>query len=529
MTETVFLQNVARELPDYLRDESRTVGDADTISFPRTADELQQHVEKADRAGIPLTIQGARTGITAGAVPDGGHILNLSHLNAIRGLRRQEGQDAYLVCVEPGVLLADLHAAVAEKSFNTDGWSTESLAALESLRSGGAYFFPPDPTETSASIGGMVACNASGSRSLRYGATREYVNRLRIMLADGDRLDIERGRDRATADCVTLRTGRGRELTAALPGYKMPAVKNAAGYFSAPNMDLVDLFIGSEGTLGIFTEIELRLIPAPLCTWGITAFLPSADASIEFAMCVRSLDPAPAAIEYFDANALQFLRSERQSNPAFKELPDPPAAECEAVYLEYHTDDEAAAEEAVLQISEALVRGGGNEEDTWLATDGRELARLKDFRHAVPEAVNLCIDRRRKEEPALTKLGTDLAVPDDQLAPVMEMYRHDLAEKALEYVVFGHIGNNHVHVNILPRDMTEYDKGRQLYLKWAQRVVDSGGTVSAEHGIGKVKTAMLRMMYGNKGIDEMFALKQCLDPAGRLDPGNLFDMANAGG
>ena len=524
MTETGFLDHVAEEWPDYLRDESRRRGVAETLSFPRTAEELRAHVAQASCAGVPVTIQGARTGITAGAVPPGGHVLNLSRLTGIRGLRRLEGDNAYLLCVEPGVVLADLREAVAKQSFDTDGWSAASLAALAALRSGGAYFFPPDPTETSASIGGMVACNASGARSFRYGATRRYVHRLRLVLADGDTLDLERGRERAAGRHFTLRTGQGRCIEGTLPSYGMPAGKNAAGYFARPDMDLVDLFIGSEGTLGVFEAIELRLVPAAPCTWGVMAFLPSGDAALGFVTSVRSAAARPAAVEYFDPNALQFLRSARQGNPAFGELPEPPAGPCAAVYLEYHADSAAAVEEAVVTMSELLGRCGGNEEDTWLASESRELARLKDFRHAIPEAVNLCIDERRKKEPGLTKLGTDLAVPDEQLAGAMTMYGDDLAREGLEYVIFGHAGNNHVHVNILPRDMQEYDRGKALYLDWAKSVVAMGGTVSAEHGIGKLKTAMLRVMYGDAGIEEMRAVKRCFDPRGRLNPGNLFEV-----
>jgi D-lactate dehydrogenase (cytochrome) len=159
-----------------------------------------------------------------------------------------------------------------------------------------------------------------------------------------------------------------------------------------------------------------------------------------------------------------------------------------------------------------------------VASDERELERLKKFRHSAPEAVNLRIDEKRKKEPQLTKLGTDLAVPDSRLQDVMAMYHRDLDASGLEFVMFGHIGNNHIHVNIIPNTLAEYQTGKELYLKWAHAVVEMGGTVSAEHGVGKLKTALLREMYGEKGIGEMRSVKELFDPDNLLGRGNLFGV-----
>jgi D-lactate dehydrogenase (cytochrome) len=148
---------------------------------------------------------------------------------------------------------------------------------------------------------------------------------------------------------------------------------------------------------------------------------------------------------------------------------------------------------------------------------------LKTFRHAVPESVNMLIGERKKAIPELIKLGTDMSVPDDQLENVMAMYHEGLARAGLEYVIFGHIGNNHVHVNILPRSMEEYEQGKALYLDWAKQVVAMGGSVSAEHGIGKNKTEFLKVMYGEEGIQQMRSMKALFDPHSLLNPGNLFN------
>jgi len=165
---------------------------------------------------------------------------------------------------------------------------------------------------------------------------------------------------------------------------------------------------------------------------------------------------------------------------------------------------------------------GGNEDATWLSTSPAEMERLLFFRHAVPESVNLLIDKRRLENPDITKLGTDMAVPDDKLVHIMSMYNRDLDEHKLESVMFGHIGNNHIHVNILPNSLEEYMDGKSLYLEWAREVISLGGTVSAEHGVGKLKTNMLAEMYGQEGISGMLRVKNAFDPEGLLNKGNLF-------
>jgi len=192
------------------------------------------------------------------------------------------------------------------------------------------------------------------------------------------------------------------------------------------------------------------------------------------------------------------------------------------VYVEYHDADEEAvmaAMEAASRMASAL---GGSEDATWVASDDREMERLKRFRHAVPEAVNLTIDERRRSVPQLAKLSTDMAVPDERLGEAMDMYDRGLADRGLESVIFGHIGNNHVHVNILPASAEQYAAGKALYLEWAERVVAMGGSVSAEHGIGKLKVEFLRLMYGDKGVEQMRRTRRVFDPGEAMGRGNLF-------
>lgn len=136
----------------------------------------------------------------------------------------------------------------------------------------------------------------------------------------------------------------------------------------------------------------------------------------------------------------------------------------------------------------------------------------------------MLIDERRRTEPAITKLGSDMSVPDEHLADVMALYRSTLAEAGLEAAAWGHIGNNHLHVNILPRTHEEFTRGKELFCRWAREVTAMGGAVSAEHGVGKIKRDFLKIMYGEDAIAQMVRLKLAFDPAAQLGRGNLMPV-----
>ena len=477
------IETIGSAFDEYLRDESRRTGAAEHIVFAKNEEDIRNALKTA----MPITVQGARTGIAAGAVPEGGLIINLSRMNRVGEV------DDGRVTVQPGALLSE----VREKA------------------EAAGFLYPPDPTETSASIGGMLACNASGAMSYHYGPTRQWVNALRVMLPDGDVLRVERGQ---TADGLSfsLATEGGREISGTLIGLNMPDVKSAAGYFIKPDMDMLDLFVGMEGTLGIITEAELLLCPAPAARQALCAFFPDEAAALSFVRFLRdSLEPV--AIEFFGYRALNLLRESEMDLPAFPDKANT------AIYFEFHGENDEVIEAPVMAAAEKMVELGADDGDCWMADSPKEMDVHKAFRHATPEAVNLLIDRRKKECPDLTKLGTDMSVPDKHLEEVIKLYRDDLADSGLEYVMFGHVGNNHIHVNILPRSMEEVAQGKDLYLKWAAEVVAMGGSVSAEHGIGKIKVPLLETMFGPEGIAAMRAVKKIFDPEGVLSPGNLFN------
>lgn len=517
---------------DFLRDESRETGAADSISFPTGEEDVREIMAVANARHLPVTIQGGRTGITAGAVPAGGHVLNLSRMNQVTGLRFDPVEDSFFLSVQPGVVLADLRMAIAKREFNTAGWFPGSLDALTNLRDHHPLFFPPDPTESTATIGGMIACNASGACTFKYGSTRRYIEGLRVVLADGSMVSLRRGQQKAGKRNFSLLCDNGRKIEGSLPSYRLPPVKNAAGYFAEDDMDLVDLFIGSEGTLGVAVEAELALVRAPAFEWGVMAFFKSEHDALTFVRLIRGdilemqapvIRLRPAAVEFIDSRALNLLRDKKSEYDILADIPDLPPDFHTGVYVEFHGDSEDVLSDAVSTLSEIMVKCGGDESATWAAMDSHEMKRLHDFRHTVPETVNLVIDERRKKEPMLTKLGTDMAVSNSDLEKVMNLYHSALSATPLQYVMFGHIGNNHVHVNVLPSSMAEYELGKEIYLSWAREVIClMGGTVSAEHGIGKLKVALLQEMYGEGGIRQMRAVKRAFDPEFRLNRGNLF-------
>lgn len=523
-------RSLGEEDADYLHDESRLSGCADSIAFPGCGDDLRACLAAAAGRDVPVTFQGARTGITGGAVPDGGAIINFSRMNRILAARRGPDGGISLV-VEPGLTLQELNRRLAIRDLVIDEPDAATRDLIGVLRDGPALFFAPDPTETGASLGGMVSCNASGACSFRYGATRRHVGGLTVVLPDAQTLSVRRGSERGRNRRFSLKTREGRLLEGELPVYRLPSVKNAAGYYVDVDMDLVDLWIGAEGTLGAVAAVEVRLLPAPALRWGLTAFFPGDAEAMRFVRAARGEQDGengaqrikPAAIEYFDTRVLRLIEAGRASNETLQqELPAIPDRAAAAIYLEIHAADENQALEFMERMAPEIADCGGDDASTWIADGDTGLERLHRFRHAAPELVNLRIDEYRRHTPSLTKLGTDMAVPAPFLEKALAMFHADPAGSGLDYVIFGHVGDNHFHVNILPASLDQYAAGKAIYSQWARQVIDWGGTVSAEHGIGKLKTAFLAEMLGREGIAGMRTVRTLFDPDRRCNRGNLF-------
>lgn len=516
-------------LDGYLRDESRTTGWAETISFPRTEEELVELMTWASLGGTDaVTVQGARTGLAAGAVPQGGHVVNLGSMNRVPGLSGDEAGN-FSVTVQPGVVLQDLRRALESRRFDTEGWDQGSLDALEALGQVSPRFFPTDPTETSATIGGMVACNASGARSYRYGPMRRHVKGLRVVLPSGDIVDLKRGQVVSKDGVLSLPCESGAVVEVPVPTYAMPSVKNASGYFAQDPMDAVDLFVGSDGTLGIVSQVELELLPTPPITWGVNCFFMEEGQALDFVEAQDTHRQSLSAVEYFDGDALDILRSQRAHDAAFSSLPEVPKGVRACVYVEIVATDSEEADQALHGVVASMEDVGADPFLTWVGLSAQDRERQRFFRHAVPESVNMLIDGRRQEDPSITKLGSDMAVPAGKLHWVMDLYRRGLAEAGLQSAMWGHIGDNHLHVNVLPKDAADMEKGRALFASWAAAISAVGGTVSAEHGVGKVKRDFLAIMYGPEAIAQMVAVKEAVDPRFLMGRGNLFPVPAAHG
>jgi D-lactate dehydrogenase (cytochrome) len=468
------------EIQSFLSDASfMRDGHAERVVFPESIAEVAEIVAAANLDWVPVTISGAGTGTVGGRVAFGGIVLATDRLNRIKDIVHEERGG--FVVAEAGVVLADLQRAVDQEGL----------------------LYPPDPTERGCFIGGTVATNASGARTFKYGPTRNYVRRLNVVLASGEVLDLRRGAVRADA-AGRIRLGKSIELQ--LPEYRLPATrKNATGYFVAPGMDAVDLFIGSEGTLGVICEVEAQLLPKPKgLLSGVVFFADEADVLALVAEARTRVDAR--ALEFFDQESLKFLR---------EKYPTVPAEAVGAVFFEQETDE--ISEDAVLNQWMALLDQHHALTDSWFATSEQDQQKLREFRHQLPVLMNEWFARYRQR-----KVSTDMAVPDEAFPGLFRLYKESLQASGLRYTIFGHIGDNHVHVNILPRDEAEGARAREFYVQFLKYAARVGGTLSAEHGVGKLKREYLHLFYTDQQLRQMAAVKKALDPNGILGRGNIF-------
>ena len=449
----------------YLTDASNTSGHADCLALPRNTEQVAAVVKHCQENQIPLTVTAQRTSTTGGPVPHGGWLLSME------GLDEVYGPDD----VGAGVILGE-HQDELERA---------------------GKLFPPDPTSRyECTVGAAIACNASGARSFRYGPTRPWIEAVEVVLPTGEIV---------WADRTTPIPGSWPTVS-----WDEPEVKTAAGFFPADN--LLDLMIGQEGSLGIITRARLKIIDAPVDVLGLIVFFPDLPSCLQFVDRARhgaarggnaatSDALNPRAIEYFDHHALALAR---------ERVPDIPAEAHDALFIEIEHDGEPPLDD----WWEALLETGALADDTIVADDASSRKRLYAVRHAIPAGVNETVVAN-----GMPKVGTDFAVPDAALAEMMEAY----STVEMPSVCFGHIGDNHLHLNFLPRTASELEQARSEYKRLALKAVSLGGTVSAEHGIGKIKRALLSEMVGPEVLSSFVRLKRHLDPAWVLGRGTMID------
>lgn len=449
-------------LAGYLTDASNLQGHADGLIRPRSPDQVAQVLGWCQAHQQPLTVTAQRTSTTGAPVPQGGWLLSMEHLDAIEGIGHDSAR------AQGGVLLGELQ---------------------DQIEATGRYF-PPDPTSRhECTLGAAIACNASGARSYRYGPIRPWVTALQVALPTGELWEVTR--DDAVPDHWPV------------PTWTPPSVKSAAGY--APADNLLDLFIGQEGTLGVITAATLRLTDLADQVFGVLVFLPSVADGLALVRRVRdgAEGVAPRCIEWYDAASLELVRAREPGIPVGAQA----AVWCEQETTHASVEQDLEAWWSVLQDSGALV------DDTVFADDPAGHARLAAIRHAVPAGVN-----ERVVANGMRKIGTDCAVPDHALAELMAAY----AAAPVESVLFGHIGDNHLHLNMLPKTAAQAAQAHDYYRQLCRLAVARGGTVSAEHGIGKLKRAHLADMLGPDLLADFRALKRAVDPAWILGRGTLL-------
>ncbi|MCU1321025.1 MAG: linked oxidase domain protein [Acidobacteriaceae bacterium] len=444
----------------YLTDASGYTGHAERVFVPETEDEVVSILRDAVRTTTPVTVAGSGSGLTGSRVPQGGWVLSMERFRKLeieRGFAR----------VGPAVSLLELRDAAA--------------------RTG--QFYAPDPTEITAWIGGTIATNASGSRSFKFGSTRRHLRALRVAMMDGSVREFR----------------RGERIDFEVPQMPVPATtKYTAGYRLEPRMDWVDLFCGSEGTLGVTLEAEVTLLPIPKELFAGVVFFGSDDEALDAVAHWRGV-PELQMLEYADRNSLELLRGR------YPEIPRDAVA---ALLIEAEGDD---VDGWVARLEEA----GALIEASWFAIGAKDRERFRAFRHSLPELVTETLRRR-----GFMNMGTDYAVPIAQNGAMLAFYRERLEQELPgHYVIFGHIGDAHLHVNMLPATDAEASAATGLLKEFAAHAVKLGGTVSAEHGLGKRKAPLLELQYSREEIAAMRQVKERLDPLGLLGRGTLFGGA----
>lgn len=439
----------------------------DGVVRAESVDEVRELLRSAADSTTPVTAAGMQTSTTGASITNSGVLLSMRNLNEPVDI----DPDLRTARVGAGALLGDVKRA----------------AAAEGL------LFAPDPTsEEESSVGGAIACNASGARTFKYGATRQHVRAVKVVLASGELVEFRRA---------------GLE-------------KNTAGYAFA--QDPVDWFVGSEGTLGVVVEAELALLPLPDRVIGLEIPFASERDALSFVVAARESQLVhPRCIEYFDELAVGIARSAESGSIATgMDAELVPGSGC-MVYVEQEVAATVSYDSALdgwLAIAEAC---GAAVDDIRVFDGEQALATARRIRHAVPSTMNERGARHRTAGGR--KVSTDWAVPYRRLHEAISLSR-DLARQAgvAQAVTYGHAGNGHPHQNYIARDANELNNIEMVVERTLRSVIVMGGTVSAEHGIGKLKRHWLPLQMTPHAFAIMRAVKHELDPLGILAPGNIF-------
>jgi FAD/FMN-containing dehydrogenase len=429
----------------------------DLVARPESVDDVVELVRKAVSESISITCAGAQTSTTGASITDTGMLLSLRSLDRISA----PDEKTRTIKVGPGALVGEIKR-------------TAAAAGL---------LFAPDPTsEEESTIGGAIACNASGARTFKYGATRRHVRALKVVMASGELLEFRRS----------------------------DLEKNTVGYAFAH--DPIDWFIGSEGTLGIVVEAELSLLPLPRHVIGLAVLFRAEREALDFVIATRESSTVSArCIEYFDERAIEIAASTASAGTI-------PVDAGAMVYVEEEIDDDLDLTLGRwLELIEAIAA-----DFEPLVFDGEaRLREARKLRHSIPTTMNERGNKYRSSGGR--KVSTDWAVPYRKLPEAIQTARALVKGLGIEEpVIYGHAGNGHPHQNFVARDARELTTIEGVVEETLKRVLALKGTVAAEHGIGKIKRRWLPLQMNALQISMMTAVKRELDPNGILAPGNIL-------
>ena len=491
------------------------------LTRPRSEAEIATIIKSTQRL-LPI---GAQSSLTGGATPMGELLLITDRLDGILHIDKNQ------VKVQAGVPLSILK---------------DTLASHDA-------FFPSIPTFEGAFAGGIVATNAAGAATFKYGSTRDWVRSLTVVLADGSVLDIERGQFQAHPDGYFEIITNHRTFRVPVPTYRMPNVpKHSAGYFAEPGMDLIDLFIGSEGTLGVVTEITFGIVSPLPARYLVWLTLPSETSAVELVALLREETQATwqlknpqgidvAAIEQMDRRSLDLICEDGFDRQHSIKIQDD-ATVVLLIQIEIPIDIVPTPTEAYSQIDGALITGGPDtplvrlcqllskvelldRAEIVLPQDQHRHNQLLAVREAIPEAVNRRVSQVKREgNLAIEKTAADVIVPFTHFLESLKLFRRAFEQRGLDYAIWGHISDGNIHPNVVPRSVEDVRAGMEAILECGHKIIQLGGCPLAEHGVGrnKIKQALLKQLYGKSGIKEMRNVKTAFDPESKLAPGVLF-------
>jgi len=420
------------------------------VVVPETTAEVVAVVRIANETEIPIVPRGAGTGQTGGAIaPEGGIVISFARMRKIVEIDRRNLQ----AMVEPGLVYFDFQNALAEHGL----------------------FFPPDPGSGRAcTLGGMAANNASGPHAVRWGTTSAYVLGAEVVLADGS----------------VITTG----------GVHSKALKSSSG------IDLTKLFVGSEGTLGIFTRLRLRVQPRPPARAVILAGYKALEDTVASLDDLFEAGILPSTAELLDKSAVDALQLWRPE----LELPAGEAV----LFIEVEGTPEQVA--ANVRYTDGIVRRRASV--TRFAEDEKEITRLWAGRSGLAAATALAHPGKHR-----IFAGEDLAVPLTEIPQTVRRAREMGAELGIAVVFYGHFGDGNVHSAILidPDDADEVRRADELADRLHKLAIEVGGTVTGEHGTGAVRARYMRAEHGD-ALDVMKRIKNVMDPKGLLNPGKLY-------